>query len=105
MTTSPQLLESVTRLNLDRSPVAVAFLASPPAGLERIARPLPAGCSYWKHASEGHAFFTTPEDHENCTVGAFTHGVALPAAKAQELEGLIGTMVQLHYLRSEEVAG
>jgi uncharacterized protein (DUF169 family) len=95
----------IGRLHLEHPPVAVAFLASPPAGLGRIDRPLPAGCSYWKYASDGHAFFTTPEDHENCTVGAFTHGVTLPPAKAKELEGLIGTMVQLHYLRSEEVAG
>ena len=101
MNTSPQLLESVTRLNLDRSPVAVAFLADPPAGLGRIDRPLPAGCSYWKHASEGHAFYTMPEDHQNCAVGAFTHGVTLSPAKAMELEGLIGTMVQLQYLRSQ----
>jgi uncharacterized protein (DUF169 family) len=36
-------------------------------------------------------------------VGAFTHGVALPPAKAQELESLVGTMIQLQYLRSEEV--
>jgi uncharacterized protein (DUF169 family) len=66
---------------------------------------MPAGCSYWKHASEGNAFYTTPEDHENCAVGAFTHGVTLSPAKATELEGLIGTMVQLQYLRSEEVPG
>ena len=66
---------------------------------------MPAGCSYWKHASEGHAFYTTPEDHENCAVGAFTHGVTLAPEKARELESLVGTMVQLQYLRSEEVAG
>src|SRR6185295_16532831 len=105
MSISPQLLEPLGRLNLDRPPVAVAFLAAPPEGLGRIDRPLPAGCSYWKHASEGHAFYTMPEDHENCAVGAFTHGVTLSPAKAKELQGLIGTMVELHYLRSEEVAG
>ena len=105
MPISAELLKPVTRLNLARPPVAVAFLAAPPADLARIDRPLPAGCSYWKHASEGHAFYTTPEDHENCAVGAFTHGVTLSPAKAKELEGLIGTMVELQYLRSEEVAG
>jgi uncharacterized protein (DUF169 family) len=105
MAISPELLEPVTRLRLSRPPVAVAFLATPPSDLGRIDRPMPAGCSYWKHASEGNAFYTTPEDHENCAVGAFTHGVTLSAAKAAELEGLIGTMVQLQYLRSEEVAG
>ena len=105
MPISPELLKSVTRLNLDRPPVAVAFLAAPPAGLRRVAHPMPAGCSYWKHASEGHAFYTMPEDHENCAVGAFTHGVTLSAAKAKELEGLIETMVELQYLRKEEVAG
>ena len=105
MSISQGILTSVARLNLDRPPVAVGFLASPPADLRRISRPMPAGCSYWKHASEGHAFYTTPEDHENCAVGAFTHGVALAPDKIRDLESLVGTMIQLQYLRSEEVAG
>jgi uncharacterized protein (DUF169 family) len=83
----------------------VAFLPEAPAGLPHIGRALPAGCGYWKHASEGHAFYTTPADHENCAIGAFTHGVALSPKKATELESLVGTMIQLRYLRSDEVAG
>jgi uncharacterized protein (DUF169 family) len=92
-------------MQLARPPVAVAFLAAPPAGMQRVDRPAAAGCGYWKHASEGHAFFTTPEDHQNCPVGAFTHGVTLPPAKAEELQSLMGTMIELKYLRSDEVAG
>jgi uncharacterized protein (DUF169 family) len=92
-------------VKLARSPVAVAFLPEAPAGLPHIGRALPAGCGYWKHASEGHAFYTTPADHENCAIGAFTHGVALSPEKAAELESLVGTMIQLRYLRSDEVAG
>jgi uncharacterized protein (DUF169 family) len=99
------LLKPLTRLRLNRSPVAVGFLAVPPPGLPRVERPLPAGCSYWKEASEGHAFYTTPEDHENCPVGAFTHGVTLSSDKAAELQSLVGTMIQLQYLRSEDVSG
>jgi uncharacterized protein (DUF169 family) len=102
---SQDLLKSVNRLNLERPPVAVGFMDTPPPGLPRLARPLPAGCSYWKEASEGKAFYTTAADHENCAVGAFTHGVELSPDKAKELESLVGTMVELHYLRSEEVAG
>jgi uncharacterized protein (DUF169 family) len=105
MPVSPELLGSVARLNLDLAPVAIGFLPSAPADLRRIDRPMPAGCSYWKHASEGHAFYTTPEDHENCAVGAFTHGVMLAPEKVRELESLVGTMIQLQYLRSEEVGG
>jgi uncharacterized protein (DUF169 family) len=99
------IAESLKLLNLEHSPVAVGFLSSPPAGLPRIARPLAAGCGYWKHASEGHAFYTEPADHENCAVGAFTHGVTLSPATSNQLQALVGTMIQLHYLKSEEVAG
>jgi len=105
MCISPEILDTVARLKLKLPPVAVGFLAAPPADLRRIDRPMPAGCSYWKHASEGHAFYTTPEDHENCAVGAFTHGVTLAPEKVRALESLVGTMIQLQYLRSEEVAG
>jgi uncharacterized protein (DUF169 family) len=82
----------------------MAFMSDPPPGLSRIDRPLPAGCAYWRHASEGHRFYTLAEDHYNCTVGAFTHGVTLPAGKAHELQSMIGTMIQLQYLRDDEVA-
>jgi uncharacterized protein (DUF169 family) len=102
MPPSPDSLKSLSRLRLDRSPVAVGFLATPPAGLPHIERALPAGCSYWKEASEGHAFYTTAEDHQNCPVGAFTHGVTLSAEKTAELQSLVGTMIELHYLRQDE---
>ena len=36
--------------------------------------------------------------------GAFTHGVTLPADRARELESVVGTMIQLQYLRNDEVA-
>ena len=95
--------DSLKDLNLDHAPVAIGFLATPPPGLSHIDRPLPAGCGYWKHASDGHAFYTTQTDHENCPVGAFTHGVTLSAAKAQELQSLVGTMIELKYLKAEEI--
>jgi uncharacterized protein (DUF169 family) len=90
-------------LNLAHFPVAIAFLDEAPAGLPRVDRALPAGCAYWKHASEGHAFYTTAEDHYNCPVGAFTHGVELPPAGQQELQSLVGTMVELKYIKADEV--
>ena len=92
-----------TGLDLAVPPVAIAFLDQPPAGLTRIDHALPAGCAYWKHASEGRAFYTTAEDHYNCPVGAFTHGVELPPPQQQELQTLVGTMIDLKYLKSDEV--
>jgi len=97
--------EALRSLNLQWKPVAISFLAAPPALLPRVDHSLPAGCAYWKYASEGHSFYTTPEDHFNCPVGAFTHGVTLPATQKIELEGLIGTMIKLEYLQGDEVAG
>lgn len=97
------LMMTLAKINLRRQPVAVAFLPAPPPGLDRVKKAAPAGCGYWKRASEGSAFYTTAEDHQNCPVGAFTHGVTLPPAKAAELESLVSTMIQLQYLRSEEI--
>ncbi len=93
----------LSQLNLQARPVAVAFLETPPPDLPRIDRPLPAGCGFWKHASEGHSFYTLPEDHYGCPVGAFTHNVELPPAQQRELEGLVGTMVELQYIKADEV--
>jgi len=86
------------------SAVAIAFGAAAPAGVGRIDRAGPAGCAYWKMAAEGHVFYTEADDHYNCPVGAHTHGIELPSARAAELDGVVKTMVGLEYVRMEEVA-
>ena len=90
-------------LGLQTPPVAVTFAAAAPAGIARVSRPGPAGCAYWKQAAEGAVFYTEAADHFNCPVGAYTHGVGLPPERAKELEGVVGTMVGLQYIRMEEV--
>lgn len=81
----------------------MTFAAAAPAGIARVSRPGPAGCAYWKQAAEGAVFYTEAADHFNCPVGAYTHGVGLPPERAKELEGVVGTMVGLQYIRMEEV--
>jgi uncharacterized protein (DUF169 family) len=95
----------VDELGLRAPPVAIAFRAEIPADMERTSAPAPAGCGYWKMAAEGRSFATVASDHYGCPVGAHTHGVALPPEKQAELQGLIGTMVGLEYLKAEDVPG
>jgi uncharacterized protein (DUF169 family) len=100
---TPELSSSLSSLGLAHPPVAIAFLSTPPDGLPRAVKPEAAGCGYWKQASEGRAFYTVPEDHANCPVGAVTHGVTLSAEKSAELQSLVGTMIELKYLAGDDV--
>lgn len=86
-------------------PVAVTFHDDPPGGVERIGAPAPAGCSYWKLAAEGRSFYTAEEDHANCPIGAYTHGAEITPAVQQELQGMVGKMVEIRYIKMEDVAG
>ena len=102
MNTAVQLSEL---LEVDRQPVAVAFLDTPPENLPRTEQVAAAGCGYWKRAADGEAFYTEATDHYGCPIGSHTHGISLPEEQGAELEGVIGTMVDLEYLKMEEVAG
>lgn len=90
-------------LNLKLPPVAITFRDSAPENMRRIKSPAPAGCGYWRLATEGNIFYTEAEDHYTCPVGAHTHGVDLPPAVANELNGLVQTMVQIQYIKLEEI--
>src|SRR5438270_816601 len=92
-------------LGLRIAPVAVAFRASAPAGIPHVESAGPSGCSYWKRAAQGQTFYTEAKDHYNCPIGAYTHGVELPPERLQELQGVLGTMFNLGYLRQEEIPG
>jgi uncharacterized protein (DUF169 family) len=92
-------------LGLAVEPVAVTFRDEVPEGMERIGTAAPAGCSYWKLAADGQAFYTDANDHVNCPIGAYTHGADMAPVLKGELEGMIGKMVGLEYLKMEEVPG
>jgi len=92
-------------LGLQRRPVAVAFRPAPPPGVPRFSGVEPSGCSFWRLAMSDQTFYTVPADHHNCPIGSYTHNIALPAERAKELEQTLGLMVDLGYLRMEEVPG
>jgi uncharacterized protein (DUF169 family) len=100
MTTAAQLQDL---LGLKSPPVAITFRATAPADVPRVAAAGPSSCTYWKAAAQGQVFYTEAADHYHCPIGAYTHGVDLPPAQQQELQDVVGTMIHLGYLRSEEV--
>lgn len=94
----------VDQLKLTHQPIAMAFREKAPDGMPRIPIAGPAGCSYWKMASEGQVFYTEAFDHYACPIGSHTHGIDLPKETAKELEGLVQTMVGIQYIRKEDIA-
>ena len=93
------------QLSLTHRPVAVAFLAQAPVGVEKFEGVQPSGCSYWALASEGRVFYTVAADHYNCSIGSHTHNMPLPEDRAHELSDTLGFMTDIGYLRMEEVPG
>jgi len=90
-------------LGLVRRPIAMAMRSTPPAGVAKFEGTVPAGCTFWRMASEGRTFFTVPSDHYNCAIGSYTHSIPLPPDRAKELEATLGFMTGIGYLRMEEV--
>jgi uncharacterized protein (DUF169 family) len=92
-------------LGITRRPVAVAFRETPPVGVEKFTGTQPSGCSFWRLAAEGRAFYTIPGDHYNCPVGSYTHNIPLPPDRAPELDQALGLMIGAGYLKMEEIPG
>src|SRR5207253_882827 len=55
--------------------------------------------------ADGKTFYTEAADQLNCPIGAYTHNVDMPPATQAELQGVVGTMVSLGYIRMAEVPG
>jgi uncharacterized protein (DUF169 family) len=92
-------------LSLTRRPVAIAFRETPPAGVPALSGSQPSGCSFWRLAATGQTFYTVPSDHYNCPVGSYTHNIPLPKEREAELTQTLSLMVNVGYLRMDEVPG
>ena len=74
-------------LHLAAPPIAITFGSEAPPGVPAFDAPMSepaadgragrvsAGCVFWVRATE-RTFATVPEDHGNCSVGRYTHGLA-----------------------------
>src|ERR1700742_5362900 len=90
-------------VKLARRPVAVTFLDSAPANVAKFSGTEPSGCSFWRLAANGQTFYTLPENHFNCAVGAYTHNIPLSPERAAETEQTLKMMFDLGYVTPEEV--
>jgi uncharacterized protein (DUF169 family) len=95
--------ELVNILKPPRRPIGVTFLDTPPASVPRFDGTEPSGCSFWRLAAQGRTFYTVPENHFNCAVGAYTHNIALAPERAKETEQTLKMMFELGYVKPEEV--
>jgi uncharacterized protein (DUF169 family) len=100
--TCPSLAEAlVCDLGLTRTPVGIAFLKSPPAGIARHGDAVPSACAFWK-AAETRMFYATAEDHYNCPIGAITQGFPIPQPVGDRAMSLIQQMGKLAYFEAAE---
>jgi uncharacterized protein (DUF169 family) len=106
MTDYAQIEQRLTdALHLSRRPVAIAFRETAPAGVQKLSGSQPSSCSFWRLAASGQVFYTVPSDHYNCPIGSYTHNIPLPAEREAELTGTLGLMVEIGYIKMEEVPG
>ncbi|HZN16308.1 MAG TPA: DUF169 domain-containing protein [Acidimicrobiales bacterium] len=97
-------------LHLTTPPVAITFSASAPDGVEAFSAPMPdptpdgrtgrvpAGCAFWVHGAS-RTFTTVPEDHGNCSVGSYTHGM-IPLEEAAT-HADVGALVEAGWVTPE----
>jgi uncharacterized protein (DUF169 family) len=90
-------------VKLSRRPVAVSFLEAIPADVEKFDGSEPSSCSFWRLAAAGRVFYTLPQNHFNCAVGAYTHNIALSPEREKETGQTLKFMFDLGYVKPEEV--
>ena len=91
-------------LGLNTPPIALAFVAQAPSGVQPFKGSVPSACTFWRLA-ERQVFYASAEDHFNCPIGVMTMGFDMPPDKQEELVGLVGEMGRIGYLGETEPAG
>ena len=105
----------VDLLGLEHAPVAITFHETAPNGATRyfdapMSEPTPDGragrvaapCVFWMLGHET-AFATLPQDHGNCSVGRFTHGLAGAADIIDKAD--VAALLEVGWVTMEAFAG
>lgn len=99
-TIAAQLTED---LELDRPPVQVSYLETPPKGVEVHPGGAPSVCTFFAEGTRKPFYAGLPE-HEACEVGAFVLGATPSGALGERLMGTVGMFQKAGYLAPGEEA-
>lgn len=84
-------------LELDRPPVQISYLDSPPSGVAAHPGGAPSVCTFFAEG-ERSPFYAGLKEHEACEIGAFVLGAAPQGELGQRVMGMVGTMRSAGYL-------
>ncbi|HVO99766.1 MAG TPA: DUF169 domain-containing protein [Bryobacteraceae bacterium] len=90
-------------LHLSQPPIAVCFSDSVPEGVKARTGAVPAGCRFWQEATTS-VFATVPADHDLCSIGVYTHHLAMTPSGEKDLGDALRVFADLDYVRPEDVA-
>jgi uncharacterized protein (DUF169 family) len=90
-------------LELERPPVALAFLDGPLEGVTATESMPPTACTFWR-LGERALFYAEASRHFDCPVGTIAMGWELPPERQAQAEQVVGTMIELGYIAADEVA-
>ena len=90
-------------LNLSLPPIAICFTNEVPAGIPNWTGRVPAGCRFWEEAA-ARVFATSPNDHDLCSIGTFTHNLETTAAHDTDRLDALNVFADLGYVREQDIA-
>ncbi|GHO96850.1 hypothetical protein KSF_068980 [Reticulibacter mediterranei] len=93
----------VEALQLQHTPVGLAFVETVPENVQHVARRVPSACTFWRLGEQG-VFYANAEDHQECPIGMMTMGFTMPASAQERAQGLVQTMASVKYFSPDEVS-
>ena len=90
-------------LHLNQLPIGLAFVDTPPQGVQHTGKRVPSACTFWRLAEQG-VFYATADDHQECPIGMMTMGFSMPEAAQQRAQVLVQTMADVQYFSPAEVS-
>jgi uncharacterized protein (DUF169 family) len=100
----PILAELLQRdLDMPGTPVAIRYRDQPASDTESYGRRAPSVCTFFAEARD-RTFQASADDHADCEIGAYVHGIAPTGELGRRLNRTVSWMEQEHYLAPGEAA-
>jgi uncharacterized protein (DUF169 family) len=82
--------------------VAICLTDELPPGIRKWTGRVPAGCRFWQEAA-AEVFATSPDDHDLCAIGTFTHNLETTGAHEEDRRDALRVFADLSYVREQDI--